>query len=81
MNIIKIISIKKFTFVSVLMSNKSNSRSLMSRIRAADRQDEIITLIKSRASNQIGFWLPFSVLIFDLILVVVLLKTNILPLL
>jgi len=66
--------------VSATFSDKRKSYRLISKIREAHTQDEIIRLIKSRPSNQIGVWLPLAVIIFECIGGLTLWKINILPL-
>jgi hypothetical protein len=51
--------------VSAAFVNKRKSRRFINAIKEADTQDEIIRLIKSRPSNQIGIWLPLAVIISE----------------
>lgn len=66
--------------ISATFGNNRKSNRFISKIREARTQDEIIRLIKSRPSNQIGIWLPLVVIIFEFIGGLILWKLNLLPL-
>lgn len=66
--------------ISATLRDKRKSNRLAAKFREARTQDEIIRLIKSRPSNQIGVWLPLVVIICECIGGLILWKLNLLPL-
>jgi hypothetical protein len=53
--------------VSATFMDRRQSNRFMSKIREARTQDEIVRLIQSRPSNQVGVWLPLAVIALECI--------------
>ena len=66
--------------MSAALRNKREEYRLISKIREARTLDEIMQLINSRPSNQIGVWLPLIVMILEVIGGLTLWQLNLLPL-